>query len=262
MSELSKVHVPPDGPMIATIAGTHGAGKTTLAASYPKPIFIQAEKGGLTSVPIEVRPDAFEPIDGDSKKLFKQLNELANEKHPYETCVIDTVSAVEDIFVEDVKDFKENKKKKIKSLNNCCGGFGNGQQAVAGEHLRIIRAAEYLAEFRGMHVLFLAHIDTKIVDPPDVESYTQYSLQMNKYSVAVYCNYSYIVAQCKNETYVKPNRAEDKPGKAKSTGNRIVSCLGGDLSNVNKNRYRLTKDIPFILGENPFSFLPIFNKVQ
>ena len=259
MSELSKAGRPADLPMIGTICGSHGSGKTTLAASFPNPIFIQAEKGGLTSIPINIRPDAMEPIDGDSKKLFAQINELANEAHEYKTVVIDTVSALEDVFSVDVMNMPDNKlNSKVTSITTACGGFGGGMRAVADIHHRLMKAAEYLCEFRGMHVLFLAHSDTKTIDPPDQESYTQFSLQMNKYSVAVYSNYSHIVAQCAYEAYVVPNDNKKKAGKAKTTNNRIVRCCG-ELASVNKNRYVIDQDIPFILGENPFAFLSIFN---
>lgn len=45
MSLLDTVKKPEDRPVIATVTGDAGIGKTTLAATFPKPIFIRAEDG-------------------------------------------------------------------------------------------------------------------------------------------------------------------------------------------------------------------------
>ena len=58
MSILSTIAKPSNRPVIATILGDAGLGKTSLAATFPNPIFIRAEDG-LQAIPEESRPDAF-----------------------------------------------------------------------------------------------------------------------------------------------------------------------------------------------------------
>jgi len=256
MSELEKVSIAQDRPIIATITGAHGSGKTSLAATFPKPIFIRVEDG-MQSIPVDQRPASFERVNGSVDKLFAQLTDLATAQHDYKTVVIDTVSALENDFINHVMAMPINKG--VKSINQACGGYGAGPSAVAALHDRVRKAGEYLNN-RGMHVLFLAHADTTIIDLPDSEPYTQYTIAMAKKSALVYLNFADMVAQCKLEAFVQPTDG-DKAGKIKTTGNRVISCHS-DLSTVNKNRYGITQQIPFILGENPFSFLPIFNNAN
>jgi hypothetical protein len=213
----------------------------------------------MISIPAANRPDAFEEVNGDVDKLFTQLNELANYQHNYKTVVIDTVSALENDFINHIMALPINKD--VKSINQASGGYGAGPSAVAALHDRVRKAAEHLNRNCGMHVLFLAHTETVTVDLPDSEPFMQYSICMGKKSVSVYTNFADMVAQCKIEAYIKPEKDENKTKKVGTTGNRIIACKS-DLSSVNKNRYGITQDLPFILGENPFGFLPIFNNAQ
>src|SRR3546814_5981489 len=54
MSLADLVSVPEDRPVIVTICGDSGMGKTSLAATFPKPIVIRAEDG-LQAIPMERR---------------------------------------------------------------------------------------------------------------------------------------------------------------------------------------------------------------
>ena len=58
MSILNSIAKPDDRPIICTITGDAGLGKTSMAATFPKPIFIRAEDG-LQAIPVATRPDAF-----------------------------------------------------------------------------------------------------------------------------------------------------------------------------------------------------------
>ena len=57
MSILDSVEVPKDGAFVMTLTGDAGVGKTSLAATFPKPLFIRAEDG-LQAIPVEARPMA------------------------------------------------------------------------------------------------------------------------------------------------------------------------------------------------------------
>ena len=100
MGILDTISKPVDRPVVITLCGDGGMGKTTLAASFPKPIFIRAEDG-LQAVPDAVRPDAF-PVLNDVDELWNQLKGLINEPHDYKTLVVDSITALERMFVADV----------------------------------------------------------------------------------------------------------------------------------------------------------------
>ena len=100
MSLLSTISKPDDRPVIATITGDAGTGKTTLGATFPKPIFIRIEDG-LQAVPSKIRPDAF-PVVSKVDQLWEQLTTLIKEGHDYKTVVIDSVTQLETLFGEHV----------------------------------------------------------------------------------------------------------------------------------------------------------------
>ena len=85
MSIFDTISKPADHPVLATICGDSGLGKTTLATAFPKPIVIRAEDG-LQAIPDGHRPDAFPELE-DVESLWKQLTALIHEEHDYKTLV-------------------------------------------------------------------------------------------------------------------------------------------------------------------------------
>lgn len=243
MSILSQIQKPADRPVIATITGDAGMGKTTLAATFPKPIVIRAEDG-LQAIRSENRPDAF-PVIQSVDQLWDQLTALINEDHEYKTMIIDSVTALERMFIQHVVD---SDPKKPKSINQALGGYGAGMNAVAVLHQRVRKAAGMLNERKGMHVVFIAHADTETIELPDQDPYTRYSLRLGKKSTAAYVDDSDLVGFLKLQTYTI---GDGDRKKAVSDGSRLVTCYAM-ASCVSKNRFGITQDLPVLEGQNPF----------
>lgn len=242
MSILSKIEKPKDRPVIATFCADAGLGKTSLAATFPNPIFIRAEDG-LQAIPSANRPDAF-PLLENEAQLWDQLTALIKEEHDYKTLVIDSVTALERLFVTHVI---ESDPKKPRSINQALGGYGAGLAAVAAMHQRVRKACGILNERRGMHVVFLAHADTETIELPDEDAYTRYSLRLGKKSVAPYVDDSDIVGFLKLETFTT---GDGERKKAISDGTRIMICHA-TAANVSKNRFGITEPLTVVQGENP-----------
>lgn len=244
MSILSTAKKPADGPIIATITGDSGVGKTTLAATFPNPIFIRAEDG-LQSVPKDKRPDAL-PVLSKVDDLWEQLTALVREEHSYETLVIDSVTQLETLFADNVI---ESDPKKPKSLAQANGGYGAGFGAVSALHGRVRKAAKILREKRGMNVVFIAHSDVSTIELPDQDPYSRYELRLHKKSVAHYVDNVDLVAYIKLETFTT---GDGDRKKAISSGNRIAVCYTA-AAQVSKNRYGISEDIEVAFGVNPFT---------
>lgn len=243
MSVLSTAQKPADGPIIATITGDSGVGKTTLAATFPNPIFIRAEDG-LQSVPKDKRPDAL-PVLSKVDDLWEQLTALVKEEHNYQTLVIDSVTQLETLFADHVID---SDPKNPKSLAQANGGYGAGFGAVSALHGRVRKAAKILREKRGMNVIFIAHSDVSTIELPDQDPYSRYELRLHKKSVAHYVDNVDLVAYIKLETFTT---GDGDRKKAISSGNRIAVCYTA-AAQVSKNRYGISEDIEVPHGVNPF----------
>jgi hypothetical protein len=243
MSLLETISKPTDRPVICTITGDSGMGKTSLASTFPKPIFIRAEDG-LQSVPSEIRPDAF-PVIKKVDQLWEQLTALMHEKHEYKTLVIDSITALERLFIQYVID---SDPKNPKSINTALGGYGAGLSAVASMHQRVRKAAGLLAD-KGMNIVFIAHADTETIELPDTDPYTRYQLRLGKKSVAPYVDDVDLVGFLKLETFTTTSEGSNK-SKAMSDGTRLLVTYA-TAANVSKNRYGIEEDLVVAKNSNP-----------
>ena len=243
MSLMSTISKPKNRPVIATLLGDSGLGKTSTAATFPAPIVIRAEDG-LQAIPEKHRPDAFPTLSGVDD-LWQQLTE-----HQYKTVVIDSVTALERLFIQHIID---SDPKKPRSINQALGGYGAGLAAVAAMHQRVRKACGVLNERKNMHVVFIGHADTETIELPDQDPYTRYNLRLGKKSVAPYVDDSDIVGFIKLTTFTT---GDGERKKAISDGSRQLVCYA-TAANVSKNRFGITDDIAVELGKNPLiNFVP------
>lgn len=243
-SVLASISKPDDRPAIVTVLGDSGLGKTSLACTFPNPIVIRAEDG-LASIPSDQRPDAF-PVIQKVDDVWDQLMALIKEDHEYKTVIVDSVTALERLFVQHIID---NDPKNPRSINQALGGYGAGLAAVATMHQRVRKACGMLNERKGMNVVFVAHADTETVELPDQDPYTRYSLRLGKRSVAPYVDDSDVVGFLKLQTFTT---GDGERKKAMSDGTRLLVCYA-TASNVSKNRYGIEDDIVFEPNKNPFA---------
>lgn len=253
MSILASAEKPKTRPIVATICGDAGTGKTRLAGSFPNAIFIRAEDG-MQSIPTSERPDAFPLLTQYSNPaeavgaLFDQLIALANEDHNYKTVVIDSITALDAIFSAECLE----RDGRAKTLAQAMGGYGAGIQYVTTQHLRVRKACAILNERKGMNVLFLAHADIETMRLPDSDDYQRYSLRLNSKHQPPYVDDVDLVGFIRLVSLVKGSDGERK--RAISTGERELVVASG-AAQISKNRYGLTEAIQVEEGKNPLAGL-------
>ena len=242
MSILSSIAKPDDRSIICTITGDAGLGKTSLAATFPKPIFIRAEDG-LQAIPVQTRPDAF-PLLSNVDMLWEQLTALIKEDHKYKTLVVDSVTQLDTLFTNYIVDTDP---KKPKSIAQALGGYGAGFQALSSLHGRVRKAAGILNETKGMNIVFIAHSETETIELPDADPYTRYNIRMQKKSVSHYTDNVDLVGYLKLETHTM---GDGERKKAISDGTRILVTYAS-AANISKNRYGISEDLLVVNGTNP-----------
>lgn len=266
----------PQAPMI-TIIGMPGAGKSTLAALFEKPVFIQAESS--TTVfedwPEADQPDFMPQLPTANRArevrtsvvLLAQLRSLATEKHEFKTVVIDTATSLNMLFEKEIIEFNEVE---VNNIGEACGGFNKGYLAVANLHAEVRMACEHLRR-RGLTIVFLAHsgiVRTK--NRPDVEAYSTFTIDMNEASRRVYIAQVDAVIYLKIKEHVIGQETDRKGnvrkyGKLISTGDRVlITASDGVIGYVDaKARYDFPKEIDFIEGENPLiQYIPFLRKTN
>jgi hypothetical protein len=224
-----------------TLVAEGGLGKTTLGAMQPNPVFIRTEDGAASLLGADV---AMFPVAETVQDVFDAIGALATEEHDYKTLVIDSITQLNVLIEHEVLASDA----RAKSLNSAHGGYGAGFSMAAEKHRQVREWCEQLSAHKGMNVIYLAHADVEQVDLPDQDTYTRYTIRMNRRSVAHYSDNVDLVGYIKLKTYVKG----DEKKKAISDGSRVITCYPTP-SHISKNRYNIVEDIPFTLDRNPFA---------
>ena len=243
---LASLVAPTRRPLIATLVGDGGMGKTTLGAMFPDPVFFRFEDGTQS---ISSRTDvALFPVATHTREFKEAIESLRKEPHGFKTLVVDSITRADDMLQEEL--VKEDSK--ATSLATVGGGYGAGYQILNAKHREIRELCGKLSAERGMNIIFLAHATTETVSSPDSAEYMRGTIRMHKNSVANYSDNVDLVAFIKLKTFLT---GDDKAKRAVGTGERVISCYPTP-SHISKNRFGITKDIPFTLeGGNPFASL-------
>lgn len=152
--------------------GTPSVGKSTLAASSPKPVFICCEDGAR-----ELNVDAWEFSGGkvtppSTEELKSAIRSLASHHDGYETLVLDGLGAIDKLIQKELCD--ANPKWNGNFLEP---GFGKSEAMLFGKWREIVVELER-ANDAGLNIFLVGHAAVSTHTPPD-------SPPFNRYQVAV-----------------------------------------------------------------------------
>ena len=242
LKSLSK----PEGqrPVICTLFGEGGMGKTTLAAMFPNPVFIRTEDG-TASLAGNDNVSLF-PLATSSQDVLDAIEALGTEKHDYKTLVIDSITQLATLIESEIVAADP----KAKSINQAGGGYGAGYGTASERHRTVREYAGGLAYETGMNVVFIGHADTETLDLPDMDPYARYCVRMHKKSIPHYTDNVDLVGLIRLKTFT---RGDGDKKRAISTGEREILCFP-QASSVTKNRFNISQPLPFTFdGGNPFA---------
>jgi hypothetical protein len=229
----SIVRVTASLPSRLVIHGQEGVGKTSLAAKFPNPVFLQTEDG----IPSGISLDTFGLLP-DFASVRAALTALASEQHDYRTVVVDALDALEALIWRDL-----------------CGqqswasietpGYGKGYVAADNWWHDILNGLDYLRTKRRMIVLLLAHSAIETVNDPRAASYTSYQLRLHKRArgpVQDWCDAIGFLAQ--NLLVREDEAGFGKKGARGDGGSQRWLHWEARPSFVAKNRYGLPAKMP------------------
>jgi len=154
-------------PQRVVIYGPEGIGKSTLAAAFPAPVFLDTEGGTIhLNVTRFSQPESWDEILG----LVAQLGQSG---HNFQTLVIDTVDWLERLLIEHI--CRKAHKDGIEDF-----GYGKGYTYLSEEFSRFLQSLEPLRN-RGMHLVMVAHSTIRKFEQPDAAgAYDRYELKLSK----------------------------------------------------------------------------------
>lgn len=158
-------------PRRTVIYGTHGVGKSTFAAKFPVPIFIQTEDG---CADLDV---AKLPLCQDLMTAVGAIVELGGGGHEYKTLVIDSIDWLEKLIWKRVCEAEG--KKAITDF-----AYGSGYGKAASMFADILQALNCCRDI-GMNVVLISHSEIKRFENPEGDSYDRYCPKLHRDTAAL-----------------------------------------------------------------------------
>lgn len=206
-----------------------GIGKTTFAASAPKPIFIQTEDG-LGSISA-----ARFPLVQAVEQVREAIGTLYTEKHEFETVVLDSVDWLEQIITREIE-----QKHDAKEL-----AYGKGALKQAEIWQELLAGFNALRNDRNMTVILIGHCQIKRFDSPETEPYDRYTPKLQERSNALVREWADAVLFANYRTVVKKSEVgfNKEVARGITSGERLVYTNEKPAFQA-KNRYSLPDSLP------------------
>ena len=219
------------------IYGPEGIGKSTFAAQFPDPLFIDTE-GSTKHMDV-----ARLPRPTSWAMLGEELGHV-KQKHPCQTLVIDTIDWAELLCVEAV--CAKHGKSGIEDF-----GYGNGYVYTKEEFGRFLNRLEDIIE-QDIHVVLCAHAQIRKFEQPDeMGAYDRYELKLGKKTqsqtaplvkewadMLLFANYKTVSVA-----------VDEKGKKHKAQGGRRILYTTHHPCWDAKNRHDLPEELPFDYGQ-------------
>ncbi len=235
--------------------GSEGIGKSTFAAQFPQPLFIDTE--GSTAHMDVMR---FDPPSSFTM-LMEEIRYVKEHPEVCKTLVIDTADWAEQLCIAEFC-----AKKQISGIEEI--GYGKGYVYVAEDFGKMLNLLEETKK-RGIHIVITAHAQMRKFEQPDeMGAYDRWELKLQKKDapllkewadMVLFANYKTIVVNVDNQGAAK--------GKNKAQGGKRVMYTEHHPCWDAKNRHGLLQELPFtfssiahcipeIRGEGQGTFTP------
>ncbi|WFB60544.1 AAA family ATPase [Paenibacillus sp. BR1-192] len=218
--------------------GPEGIGKSSLAAQFPNPVFIDTE-GSTKQLNVQrlQKPSSWE--------MLKQQVQWVKQQGParFGTLIIDTVDWAEMLCVESV--CATHNKNGVEDF-----GFGKGYIYVAEEIGRFLNLLSDVVE-AGIHVVLTAHAQiTKFEQPDEMGAYDRYQLKLGQKTgsrtAPLVKEWADIVLFINYKTY--SIATDDKGKKHKAQGGTRTMYTTHHPAWDAKNRHGLPDELPLDYG--------------
>ncbi len=237
MMQMEIIRGQQQGAKKVVIYGPEGIGKSTFAAHFPSPVFIDVE-GSTTFMDV-----ARAPKPSSFAMLLEQIRYFISNPQLLRTLVIDTADWAEKMCIEDL--LAGYGKKSIEDF-----GYGKGYTMAFEQFGSMLNLCTTLVE-RGVNVVITAHAWMRKFEQPDeLGSYDRWELKLGQKTgsrtapvikewadILLFANYKTYVVNIDDQGAAK--------GKNKVQGGKRVMYTAHHVCWDAKNRFGLAEELPF-----------------
>ena len=206
--------------------GSEGIGKTTFAAAFPEPLFIDTE-GGTSHMDVRRinRPKSW-------SELLTIIGEVAATADVCKTLVLDTADWAEQLCVTHV--CEKYKQSSIESF-----GYGKGYTYLAEEFGRLLTALDKVID-SGKNVVITAHAKMRKFEQPDEQgAYDRWEMKLSKQVAPLLKEWCDMLLFLNYKTYVITTDTNSKKAQG---GKRVIYTAHHPCWDA-KNRHGLPEEM-------------------
>lgn len=216
------------------VYGPEGIGKSTFAAQFPDPVFIDTE-GSTRHMDV-----ARLPKPTSWAMLLEEARQIRDCPDACRTLVIDTADWAEQLCVNHV--CSKAKKEGIEDF-----GYGKGYIYVAEEFGRLLNLLEEIIE-NGVHIVITAHAKMRKFEQPDeMGAYDRWEMKLSKNVAPLVKEWADMVLFASYKTFAVAT--DDSGRKFKAQGGSRVMYTSHHPCWDAKNRHGLKEELPFSFPE-------------
>ena len=218
-------------PLKVVLYGVEGIGKSSFAARFPQPVFIDTEGGtGRLDVRRLPAPDSWQ-------MLLDEAAAAADGQVPCQTLVLDTADWAEKLCMAGVC-----ARFKVKGIEDI--GYGKGYTYVKEDFARLLDTLEKVIA-SGRHVVVVAHAAVAKFEQPDaVGSYDRWVMKTSKQVAPLLREWCDMLLFANYKTVVEKS-GSGPSAKNKASGARRVLYTTHNACWDGKNRFGLPDEVPF-----------------
>jgi len=211
------------------VYGPEGIGKTTFAAQFPDPVFIDTE-GSTNDYDV-----ARFPAPSSWQMLMDEVREVKNNPGMCRTLIIDTADWAEHLCEKHVCQHGQ-----VQSIEGF--GYGKGYTYLREEFGRLLNELTDVVG-TGVNVVLTAHAQMRKFEQPDeMGAYDRWEMKLSKQVAPIVKEWANMILFCNYKTFVVKENKSAAKGKAQG-GQRVMYTTHHPCWDA-KNRYGLPEILP------------------